>query len=156
MKRLLVFLFIVLLLCITNLTCVQDLTLSNIFPTASVEIYTSSKTNIEQLSKIENGLGEIIFCNVNELDYILKDFDNISGFTLKFDTQNKTKQQILEQLNLQRFTSNGFGILGYSSTIGSLFNNKFCVNIDKNKCNFQLFETKNSIFLGVPILLGSY
>lgn len=156
MKKLLVFLFIIALLCCANLTYVQNLTLKNIFPNASVEVYTSTKSCIENLQKIDNGLGEIIFCNINNLDYIFDNEKYISGLTIKVEGDNLTDRELLESLHCFNFFEANFGIYGWSNVVDRIFDNKFGVVVEDINCNFQIFKTKNEIFVGIPILLGGY
>lgn len=156
MKRLLVFLLLVLLLCCVNLSCTQDLTLSKIFPNASVEIFTSTKTNLTEFYKLDNGFGEIIFGEVEDFEYIFNNVNNISGFTLKINIESFSKTKIFKALNVINYNENNFNILGFSNTVKKIFKNKFSLKIDKNECNFQYFEAKSHIFLGIPLILGSY
>lgn len=156
MKRLLVFLFIVLLLCGINILPLKELTLQNIFPSASVEVFTSKQTNNEGLTKIDNGMGEIIFCNVGELDYILNSFDSVSGFTLKFSKDTMSVNNLLNVLKVQSYSCKNFGIYGLSKVLNCVNNGKFKVRIEQTLCNFQIFEKENQIILGIPLILGSY
>ena len=156
MKKLLVFLLIVLLLCGINLNFTKELKLSNIFPVASVEVFTSSKTFVNKFEKIDNGVGEVIFCEMNELDYILDNIDCVSGLTLKIDLKNNSKNKILKSLDIVDFNETNFGIYGFSNIVKKVSNNKFKLKIEEKVCNFQYFESKSCIFVGIPLLLGSY
>lgn len=156
MKKLLVFLFIIVLLCCANLTYMQNLTLENIFPNASVEVYTSTKSQIDSLQKIDNGIGEIIFCNINQLNYIFDNEKYISGLTIKIDVDNADDVDLIKSLHCSNFFEDNFGLYGWSAVVDKLFNNKFEVLVGDVNCNFQMFKTKNEIFVGVPILLGAY
>lgn len=156
MKKLLVFLFIVLLLCGMNLSTVQNLTINELFPNASVEVFMAEKTDINCLNKIDNGFGEIIFCYVNDLNYILKNYNNVAGLTLKINKNVISKTDLLGKLCIEQKSEENFGIYGWSRVVACLNGGRFCVNLSKNKCNFQLFEDKNIYFLGFPLILGSY
>lgn len=156
MKKLLVFLFIILLLCCTNLMYVQNLTLENIFPNASVEVYTSTKSKIESLQKIDNGIGEIIFCDINQISYIFDNEKNISGLTIKINIDDVGDIDLIKSLHCPNFFEANFGTYGWSAVVEKIFNNKFGVLVGNMDCNFQIFKTKNEIFVGIPILLGGY
>lgn len=156
MKKLLVFLFIILLLCCVNIVPHKELTLKNIFSNVMVEVYTSKQIKNEELSKISNGEGEIIFCDIVDLDYILQTYNCVSGFTLKFEKNDFSVNDIINKIDTRTCYNKNFGIYGLSYAISSLLNNKYVVEMEQTKCNFQIYETKSQIFLGIPLILGSY
>ena len=74
MKRLFVFIIIVLLLCGINLNITKELNFQNIFSGASVEVYISDKSYNGNLSVIDNGCGQIVCCGIDDLNYIFNNF----------------------------------------------------------------------------------
>ncbi len=151
MKRLIVFILLVLLLCGANFAISKDFTIDKIFPNARVEVYTSSKTDIT-FNKIDNGCGEIIFCNCENLNEIIKNFKNISGFTLKI---SKTSiDEVLEKLDVKNTYNKNFGVYGCSNIIKKYFNKQ--IDMLCGVVNFQCVAKGDDVIVGVPILLGGY
>lgn len=151
MKRLIVFIILALLLCGINFGAVQNLTLEQIFQTAQVEVYTSEQTNL-QYQKTTNGAGEIIYCNLAQLNYILNNCACVSGYTLKIN--NLQIKDVLLKLNARQITQNNYGAYGWSRLLSYKINKQ--ITIDNQAVNFQCVQSKSSVLLGVPILLGSY
>lgn len=154
MKRLIVFILIVILLCLTNLSLTKDLNLVNIFPKSQVEVFTDSLSGLNY-KKVQNGLGEIIFCDVEELNNILKQTDKMVGFTLKIE--NEEVKSVLKKINAQNTYYKNYGFYGWSKILNEIFkikNNK--VQMFDGVVNFQALQRENDVILGFPIILGSY
>ena len=154
MKRLIVFILIVILLCLTNLSLTKDLNLANIFPKSQVEVFTDSLSGLNY-KKVKNGLGEIIFCDVEELNNILKRTDKMVGFTLKIE--NEEVKSVLKKINAQNTYYKNYGFYGWSKILNEIFkikNNK--VQMFDGVVNFQALQKENDVILGFPIILGSY
>lgn len=149
MKRLIVFILLALLLCGVNLSSVQKLTLDQIFPTATLEVYTSDKSYLD-LNKLKNGNGEIIFADINQLNYITQNCQSVVGYTLII--RDMQKNDVLKALKVLYQEQENYGIYGWSSVLG--FNKKIVLN--GNNINFQCVTSGQNILIGVPILLGSY
>ena len=154
MKRLIVFIFLVILLCGINLAFVEDLTLDKIFPQSQVEIFTNSKTSLK-INKIDNGMGEILFCNIENLDYILNQLDNVVGLSIKI--YNKNKANVLRALKVKNLYNQNFGSCGWSGTLERIKVVKFKnVHLLDGMANFQCVEKDDHVVIGMPIILGSY
>lgn len=151
MKRLIVFIFIVILLCLTNLTITKDLTFDKIFANSKVEIFFDRKTDLEY-QKIQNGVGEIVFCEANQLSDILKNDNKVSGFTIKI--KNENVDEVLKKLNVKNVYDKNFGIYGWSNLLGEVVNLK--LDMFGSYVNFQCVNNEDGIILGCPIILGSY
>mgnify|MGYP004645264295 FL=1 len=154
MKRLIVFILIVILLCLTNLSLTKDLNLANIFPKSQVEVFTDYLSGLNY-KKMQNGLGEIIFCDVEELNNILKQTDKMVGFTLKIE--NEEVKSVLKKINAQNTYYKNYGFYGWSKILNEIFkikNNK--VQMFDGVVNFQALQKENDVILGFPIILGSY
>ena len=150
MKRLIVFILLTLLLCGVNFTFTKNLNIDDIFSNVKIEVFTNEKTSLS-LKKIDNGVGEVIFCDAQEFDYILKGPYNVAGYTLKIYGVNES--EVLKKLNVKNIYNKNFGIYGWSSILNNL-NKK--IKIDDKIINFQCISKENSVIIGVPILLGSY
>ena len=154
MKRLIVFILLALLLCGINLTIVQDLTLDKIFPKAQVEIFTDSKTHFN-VNKIDNGLGEILFSDIENLNYILNQLNNVVGLSIKI--YSKDRAYILRALNVKYLYNKNFGSYGWSGTLEKIKNIKTkSVCLSNFMANFQIVEKDDCVVIGTPTILGSY
>ena len=143
MKKITVFILIILLLCGFKLSVVPNLTIDKIFPNASVEVYIPKKVDAGVYKSISNGDGMILFSHINQLKYILNTF-NVSGYTLKI---NMTINGLIKNLNPNFYTHKDGGVLGYKSGL-------FDKSINGN--NFQCAKSDGCLLLGVPMLLGGY
>jgi len=157
MKKILLFIFIVILLCCVNLTAVQNLTLDKIFPNAMVEVFLQQKGNLIDHKTIANGQGEIVYCDIQDLDYILNQNLKVTGYTLKI---HSCEIDILNLLNVNDVQQQNFGIYGFSEMLEN-YAKKFNlltkkVKINQKMVNFQYINKNDYILIGFPILLGSY
>ena len=143
MKRIAVFILIVLLLCGFKVSVVSNLTIDKIFPNASVEVYIPQKVDVGVYKSISNGDGLILFANSDQLDYILKTY-NVGGYTIKTDISINV---LLKNLNPNFYAIKDGVIFGYKSGI---------FNKTVNGNNFQCVERDGCLLIGVPLLLGSY
>lgn len=154
MKRLIVFILIIILLCGINFSITKDLNLDKIFPNAQVELFTDSKTGIN-VQKIDNGQGEIIFCTTNELSYILSQVSSAVGFTIKI--QNASMVSVLKSFGINFSFVENYGVYGWSNYIYNNFNIKNkSIEMLSGRVNFQAVEENGAVLLGIPIILGSY
>ena len=147
MKRLFVFVLIILLLCGINLGVTNNFTISKIFNGCSVEVYLKSHVENCEFLSVKNGEGSIIFCEVNDLIYILNNPD-VCGYTIKIN--NKNYHEVLNCLNVSYMFASFGCVYGKSN----LFN--FCTSVNDNVVNFQCVKNDDFVLLGSPILLGSY
>lgn len=147
MKRLFVFVLIALILCGINFGITKNLTLENIFKGACVEVYLKSQCETNEFLSIKNGAGEIIFSEIENLNYILNNYD-ANGFTIKI--KNEQIDNVIKKLNANYLFESFNCLYGCSS----LFVDCACVN--NNLVNFQCVKNEDEILIGSPLLLGSY
>lgn len=147
MKRLIVFIIISALLCVLGSGVARKLTISELFPNSEVEVYVDDEIIPSGLSYIKNGSGNVIFCDMEDLNYI-KENCRVAGFTVKArgykleDIINKLMPNtIFEQMGYIYGQSNFFG--GGISFMGM-------------GINFQCAEVGGCVLIGSPILLGGY
>ena len=107
MKRLIVFIFLIVLFCCINLPYINRLKLSEIFPNAQIEVYIDQKTETNGLNYINNGEGKIVFLNINQLDNFLK-HNKAFGYTLRI--KDETLNNVFKKFppNLQQTISVSF------------------------------------------------
>ena len=146
MKRLFVFILIVLLLCGINLSCTQNLNLERIFGGAEVEVYLSERSPICEFETINNGEGQVVFAKIENLSYILSSY-KCSGFTIITDL---SLCKVIEEISPNYYFENKNGIYGYLNGI------KESVIVKDKKVNFQCAESGGFTKIGFPILLGGY
>lgn len=148
MKKLFVFILIVLLLCGINLLPISNLTLDKIFPSASVEVYLADNEYNGELLTHKNGDGQIIFCDVENLLYILNNYV-VNGYTLRICASDMNS--VLQKFMPNYYFESSNYVYGYKQGI---FNK--CINVNDEKVNFQCVKSNNDVLIGFPILLGSY
>ena len=147
MKKLIVFVLIILLLCGVNLSVTKSLNLESIFSGASVEVYLSEKICDEKLQTIDNGTGQIVFAKIDDLNYIFNNYSPL-GFTLFY---NGDVNDALNKLNPQYVFKTNLSAYGFSSV------NVKPISVAGKKVNFQyVVSDAGCVMLGFPILLGSY
>lgn len=149
MKRIIVFILIIFLLCGINIFSTNNFNLSILFAGASVEVYLNSDKIVDEFDAIGNGTGVIVFTNIDSLHYILNKY-SVSGFTLKI---KKTTEEVLTLISAENIFFNEFGVYGYCDYAKCWVDS---INFNNSLCNFQIFATNNCVLLGFPILLGSY
>ena len=148
MKKLIVFIFLIAIICGINLSITQNLSIDKLFKTGEVEIYLPEKSGLYNVNKIDNGNGEIIFCNIQQFEELKNKLSNISGYTIKL--QNTSFNDVVDILKPMYVDSFNNSYYGYVNNLS-----KSVVTQDKNY-NFQCVEKQNKVLIGVPILLGSY
>ena len=116
--------------------------------------FTNSKTSLK-INKIDNGMGEILFCDIENLDYILNQLDNVVGLSIKI--YNKNKANVLQALKVKNLYNQNFGSCGWSGTLERIKVIKSTkVHLLDGMANFQCVEKDDHIVIGMPIILGSY
>lgn len=145
MKKLAVFILLLLLLCGMDCFFKKDWNINSFFLNSDVEIYLSDIKNLAGENYIKNGDGAILFCKYEEMEKYLS-LNNVVGLTIKIcDVQEK---DVLQNLNPTKvYMSMGY-TYGYTSKV-----NGFEV---VNGNNFQVVSKGNFVLVGFPILLGSY
>lgn len=146
MKKLIVFILIVLLLCGMNSNFAQGLNLKSLFKGANVEVYVVGEVDNDKYKILKNGDGAVIFTVIEELDYILSSY-KVNGYTVAVGGDIGG---VLTALSPEKTYINAWGVYGYKAGLGD------GVLVNDNYCNFQIVEKMGIVLLGCPILLGSY
>lgn len=117
--------------------------------------YVSLNTETNDSHYTKNGNGGIIKLDKDEL-YLLNSFDieKIYGTSIELECNEKEYDLLLDKMvidilkceNFENFTT----IYGYSAKYGK------CVTIGGNKVNVQIAKRDDRVYIGFPILLGSY
>jgi len=141
-----IFLLIIALFCGLNMCFVGNFTLKGVFPEAQVEVYTASKTNLK--NKIDNGMGEIVFDSIQNLNELHNQIDDIQGFTIKIKGQ--CVERVLKKLKVTNCFSENNSIYGRSQYF------KRGVVMNSLEVNFQIVQKGDCVLVGSPIILGDY
>ena len=147
MKRLFAFVIICLILICVAFCGDKKLSVNDLFENMSAEIYLPTQTQINNFKTIKNGQGQIVFCQVGDIEAFLK-LHNINGYTIK--VKNSTINRVLKKvMPVAKYTQKNL-IYGYSFVFDK------SLNINGNKVNFQCAQSGDDVLIGSPILLGSY
>ena len=118
-----------------------------------VQIFTSNKCNsrVDDVTYVENGNGQILVCDFDTYKQICKSQDNISGVTFVFDGNKEIFLDIIKKLNVSSVELNDTSFVGYTNYFDK------SVKYQNKKVNVQgYFDGNNKIYIGTPLLLGSY
>ena len=118
-----------------------------------VQIFTSNNEQNAQLngySTVKNGEGLIIFCDYLEYLKIRKNCNNISGVTFVIEGNKNDYKKLINNLKITFLDKNECDFIGFSNKFDS------CVNYKNKKVNVQGYFSDNKIYIGTPLLLGSY
>lgn len=150
MKKLLIFFIVALLLTLTSYSFVCDYNIFSLFNVTSVQVYTSEKNDDDRFSHIQNGCGEIYFCNSENFEEIMSSLNYISGYTLKIEKSHYCLSDVAKMLNIKVSTQKDANLYGFSQ------NFPFKVKIGGKEVSVQVLEQNDCFLIGSPILLGSY
>lgn len=145
MKKLIVFILIAVMLCLAKFSFTQNLTLDKLFPSSSVEVYVQQEEVADGFYSIKNGSGSIIFCSAKEFGYINKRY-NVVGYTFKISDNIDTVYKTLKSGVIK----SGNRLYGNSPFLPK------GISFDCRNINFQVENKNGAIYVGYPILLGSY
>ena len=118
----------------------------------SVQIFLSNR-NFEQLnnySTVQNGQGAIITCSYDDYKNIKKSCKDISGVTFVFDGDKNSFDTLKKELDVTFATCSNYEFTGYTNYCD------YAINLNNKKVNVQACLYNNKIFVGFPLLLGSY
>ena len=147
MKRLIVFIFLVMLFCLLGFEFTKNLSISDIFPSCLAEVYIDDCINAScGFESIVNGSGSIIFCKTEDIKYINQMY-NVIGFT--FFLEDSVESSLIK-LNVRGSFVFGGYIYGICPYFGE------CILVGGNHVNFQCAVVEDRVVIGFPLLLGSY
>lgn len=149
MKKLIVFIFLIILLCLTNLNYISDFKFKNIFPKSSVELFVEcvNDNELKNCNYIKNGTGKIVFINIDKLDEFLKN-NEVLGFTIK--VKHMQLNDVFKRLEIKRVKKIQNSYYGVSAKFSKH------LKVGNESYNFECVYVNDEIHIGTPILLGSY
>lgn len=118
----------------------------------SVQVFLSNRNflQLNDYSIVENGQGAIITCSYDEYKTIKNSCKDISGVTFVFDGEQNLFESLKRNLNITFATCNDFEFIGYTNYCD------YAINLNNKKINIQAHLYNNKIYVGFPLLLGSY
>lgn len=151
MKKLWTFILILILVSICMLAPKSE---SETKQDGIVEYYLSSilKIDISGVDVIKNGDGCIIKAS-SALESVIEDnIDGYNGKTYIFESDKYSMEKFIKEYNVKIDLSQSSqdNVLGFSSKIDD------AILIGGKKINVQIVNKNNKIYIGMPILLGSY
>ena len=158
MKRLFVFILIVILLCCLKMFFLQNLTIYTLFGSCDAVVFVANPFNEvsncifftkdfdDGVNVVKNGTGSVIYCRSSSI-YRYKLLFSVTGYTIRLHNH---KNEILDLLLARNVFENNWGTYGYSDKL------EFERVIDGVVVNFQINKTNTGFLLGCPILLGDY
>lgn len=156
MKRMFVFLFVLLCLCfVFSYKKPSSVALENL--KGEYSLYLNSKSNsIPPFAKAtNNGDGQIIQCDVSLMNELKFDSKQIGGESVKVSVKDYTYEQICDILNFRSKKDYEFSD-GLQTFYGEAdYGDKF-VYIGTERINCEIAINNGFIYIGFPVILGSY
>ena len=149
MKKLIVFIFLIILLCLTNLTYLSEFKFKSIFPDASVEAFVDeiNDKELKNYNYILNGTGKIVFIKIEHLKDFLKN-NKVLGYTIKVN--NMHLNDVFKKLEIKKVKKMQNAYYGVSGKFSK------SLKVGNDSYNFECVKVNNEIHIGTPSLLGSY
>lgn len=148
MKKFIVF-FLLCVFLFTASLFKKEFDFSN-YPNLSVQIFTSTQNSINALNVVNNGQGQIITCNYDDYLRLCKSLNNISGVTFIFEGNKQVYKELIKKLDVKIIENTDNSFVGYTNNFSS------SVSYSGKKVNIQGYCDNGKIFVGTPLLLGSY
>ena len=150
MKKFIVFFLLCVFLFVSSLY-VKEFDFSQ-FSNLKVQVFCSTKmlNRLDGVNYVENGSGQILICDYQMYNKVKANQKNIAGVTFIFDGDAKTFEYVIRQLGVKVIENGVNSFVGYS--------NRFCYsnNYNGKKVNVQGYYCDGKIYVGTPLLLGSY
>ena len=156
MKRMFVFLFVLLCLCfVFSYKRPSSVALENL--KGEYSLYLNSKSNsIPPFAKAtNNGDGQIIQCDVSLMKELKFDSKHIGGESVKVSLKDYTYEQICEILNFRSKKDYEFSD-GLQTFYGEAGYGKKFVYVGTERINCEIAINNGFIYIGFPVILGSY
>lgn len=118
----------------------------------NVQVYTNDCQNgqLNKYSTIKNGGGLIVFCDYDGYKNIKSMGTKINGVTFVFDGNLEFFNQIIGDLKVNFTEKTKTDFVGYTN----FFDN--CIEYKHKKVNIQGYFNGEKIYIGTPLILGSY
>ena len=117
-----------------------------------VHIITTSKCDekFSDATYVENGNGQIVVCDYKTYKDICKSENNIAGVTFVFDGDNGMLNQVAKNLKVSFVEKSENSFTGYTNYFA------YSVKSNNKKVNVQGYCFDGKVFIGTPLIMGSY
>lgn len=156
MKRMFVFLFVLLCLCfVFSHKKPSNVALENLKGEYSLYLNTQSNSIPPFAKATNNGDGQIIQCDVSLINELKFDSKEIGGESVKVSLKDYTYEQICDILNFRSKKDYEFsdGLKTFYGEAG--YGEKF-VYVRTERINCEIAINNGFIYIGFPVILGSY
>lgn len=156
MKRMFVFLFVLLCLCfVFSHKKPTNVALENLKGEYSLYLNTQSNSIPPFAKATNNGYGQIIQCDVSLINELKFDSKEIGGESVKVSLKDYTYEQICDILNFRSKKDYEFsdGLKTFYGEAG--YGEKF-VYVGTERINCEIAINNGFIYIGFPVILGSY
>lgn len=156
MKRMFVFLFVLLCLCfVFSHKKPSNVALENLKGEYCLYLNTQSNSIPPFAKATNNGDGQIIQCDVSLINELKFDSKEIGGESVKVSLKDYTYEQICDILNFRSKKDYEFsdGLKTFYGEAG--YGEKF-VYVGTERINCEIAINNGFIYIGFPVILGSY
>ena len=157
MKRMFVFLFVLMCLCfVFSYKKPATLALESLKGEYSLYLNSKNKNPLPAFAKVvQNGAGEIVSCDISQMNDIFVDENLVAGESVKVEQNDYTYEQICKTLNFVAKKTYEFSD-GLKTFYGEAdYGDKF-VFVGSDKINCEIAINNDFIYIGFPVILGSY
>lgn len=156
MKRMFVFLFVLFCLCfVFSYKKPATLALENL--KGEYCLYLNSNCeSLPAFAKVtQNGAGQIVCCDISQMNDLFVDERLVAGESVKVEQKDYTFEQICKKLNFVAKKNYEFSD-GLKTFYGEAeYGDKF-VFVGTDKINCEIAINNGFIYVGFPVILGSY
>ena len=156
MKRMFVFLFVLLCLCfVFSYKKPSGVALENLKGEYSLYLNTQYNSIPSFAKATNNGDGQIVQCDLSFINELKFDSKKIGGESVKVSMKDYTYDQICDILNFRKKKYYEFsdGLQTFYSEAG--YGEKF-VYVGTERINCEIAINNGFIYIGFPVILGSY
>lgn len=156
MKRMFVFLFVLLCLCfVFSYKKPSRVALENLKGEYSLYLNTQSNSIPPFAKATNNGDGQIIQCDVSLINELKFDSKEIGGESVKVSLKDYTYEQICDILNFRSKKDYEFSD-GLKTFYGEASYGEKFVYVGTERINCEIAINNGFIYIGFPVILGSY
>ena len=124
--------------------------------TYSVVLKGMNRYDFENIESVENGNTEIFECDIEKAKNLKFSDDDCLGETISFYGSFEEFESVVAGLDLENMKEESFDnmvcVYGYTNN----FKGKRFVSLDGKKINVQIAINGQKIFIGTPVIVGSY
>ena len=126
-------------------------TLPDEFNNCKIQVFTNTQNQQDLgFQKIENGAGYVYFCNSQTKAQLLSLVTGVQGLTYIIEGDFSDYVAIKQNLGISCVEDSQFACVGFSKNFDkSAF-------YDGKKVNVQMCYANQKIYIGTPLILGSY